>query len=116
MNLISKLNFRAKGIELMASKLDDRIDDGLAAYLEDNPEVTLTLEADGLSFDGAPTVDARALVRMDEITDKFDELATQLEEIVNVLENEIEGKKPTMEGEEWLGIFTGMEKILFLKK
>lgn len=97
MNLISKLNHRAKGIEIMASRLDDKIDDGLAAYLEDNPDVKLTLEADGLSFDGAPTVDARALIRMDELTDKFDELGTKLEEIVNVLENDIEGKKPEEE-------------------
>ena len=84
----------------MSAKLGDKIEDGLAAYLEDNPEVKLTLEADGLSFNGAPTIDAKALVRMDELTDKFNELVQKLEEVTNVLENDIQGKKPTQEGEE----------------
>ena len=100
MNIITKLNFRARGIEIMSAKLGDKIEDGLAAYLEDNPEVKLTLEADGLSFDGAPTIDANALVRMDELTDKFNELVQKLEEVTNILENDIQGKKPTQEGEE----------------
>lgn len=100
MNIITKLNFRARGIEIMSAKLGDKIEDGLAAYLEDNPDVKLTLQADGLSFNGAPTIDAQALVRMDELTDKFDELVQQLEEVTNILENDIQGKKPTQEGEE----------------
>ena len=98
-NIITKLNFRARGIEIMSAKLGDKIEEGLVAYLEDNPEVKLTLEADGLSFDGAPTIDAKALVRMDELTDKFDNLALELEQITNVLENDIEGAKPQQEEE-----------------
>jgi len=91
-NIVIKLYNQAKGIEAFASRQEDGIEGGISAYLTDNPEVKLTLDADGLDFDGLPTIDAEAVRRMGEFEDKFNAKVSELEEIVNELNNMIEGK------------------------
>ena len=107
-NIVIKLYNQAKGIEVFASRQEDGIEGGISAYLTDNPEVKLTLDADGLDFDGLPTVDAEAVRRMGEFEDKFNAKVDELQEIVNQLNYMIEGKGE----EEWHGIFTVKGKIL----
>ncbi len=91
-NVVIKLHYQAKGIELFASRQEDGIEGGISAYLTDNPKVKLTLDADGLDFDGLPTVDAEAVRRMGEFEDKFNAKIDELQEIVNQLNYMIEGK------------------------
>jgi hypothetical protein len=91
-NIVIKLYNQAKGIEVFASRQEDGIEGGISAYLTDNPEVKLTLDADGLDFDGLPTVDAEAVRRMGEFEDKFNAKVDELQEIVNQLNYMIEGK------------------------
>jgi len=107
-NIVIKLYNQAKGIEAFASRQEDGIEGGISAYLTDNPEVKLTLDADGLDFDGLPTIDAEAVRRMGEFEDKFNAKVNELQDIVNQLNYMIEGKGE----EEWHGIFTVREKIL----
>lgn len=90
-NIVVKLYAQAKGIEAFASRQEDGIEGGITAYLTDNPEVRLTLDADGLDFDGLPTVDAEAVRRMGEFEDKFNAKVDELQEIVNQLNYMIEG-------------------------
>tara|TARA_R100001510_G_scaffold33094_1_gene29587 strand:- start:1370 stop:2989 length:1620 start_codon:yes stop_codon:yes gene_type:complete len=90
-NIVVKLYNQAKGIEVFASRQEDGIEGGITAYLTDNPEVRLTLDADGLDFDGLPTVNAEAVRRMGEFEDKFNEKVDELQEIVNQLNYMIEG-------------------------
>ena len=91
-NIVIKLYNQAKGIEAFASRQEDGIEGGISAYLTDNPEVKLTLDADGLDFDGLPTIDAEAVRRMGEFEDKFNVKVDELQEIVNQLNYMIEGK------------------------
>ena len=91
-NIVIKLYNQAKGIEAFASRQEDGIEGGISAYLTDNPEVKLTLDADGLDFDGLPTIDAEAVRRMGEFEDKFNAKVDELQEIVNQLNYMIEGK------------------------
>ena len=90
-NIVVKLYAQAKGIEAFASRQEDGIEGGITAYLTDNPEVKLTLDADGLDFDGLPTIDAEAVRRMGEFEDKFNAKVDELDEIVNQLNYMIEG-------------------------
>ena len=91
-NIVIKLYNQAKGIEAFASRQEDGIEGGISAYLTDNPEVKLTLDADGLDFDGLPTIDAEAVRRMGEFEDKFNAKVNELQDIVNQLNYMIEGK------------------------
>jgi hypothetical protein len=90
-NIVVKLYAQAKGIEAFASRQEDGIEGGITAYLTDNPEVKLTLDADGLDFDGLPTINAEAVRRMGEFEDKFNAKVDELQEIVNQLNYMIEG-------------------------
>ena len=90
-NIVIKLYNQAKGIEAFASRQEDGIEGGISAYLTDNPEVKLTLDADGLDFDGLPTIDAEAVRKMGEFEDKFNAKVDELQEIVNELNYMIEG-------------------------
>jgi len=91
-NIVVKLYSQAKGIEAFASRQEDGIEGGISAYLTDNPKVKLTLDAEGLDFNGLPTVDAEAVRRMGEFEDKFNAKVDELNEIVNQLNYMIEGK------------------------
>jgi len=90
-NIVIKLYNQARGIEAFASRQEDGIEGGISAYLTDNPEVKLTLDADGLDFDGLPTIDAEAVRKMGEFEDKFNAKVDELQEIVNELNYMIEG-------------------------
>jgi hypothetical protein len=91
-NIVVKLFNQAKGIEIFASRKEDGIEGGISAYLTDNPKVKLTLDAEGLEFDGLPTIDAEAVRRMGEFEDKFNVKVDELQEIVNQLNHMIDGK------------------------
>ena len=90
-NIVVKLHAQAKGIEAFASRQEDDIEGGLTAYLTDNPDVRLVFDADGLDFDGLPTINAEAVRRMGEFEDKFNAKVDELDEIVNQLNYMIEG-------------------------
>ena len=90
-NIVVKLHAQAKGIEAFASRQEDDIEGGLTAYLTDNPDVKLVFDADGLDFDGLPTINAEAVRRMGEFEDKFNAKVDELDEIVNQLNYMIEG-------------------------
>ena len=59
--------------------------------MTDNPDVKLVFDADGLDFDGLPTINAEAVRRMGEFEDKFNAKVDELDEIVNQLNYMIEG-------------------------
>jgi len=92
-SIVTYLSIKAKVLQRVAGSAEEDIEEGLQAYLEDNPEISLRLDSDGLSFDGLPTVDAKAMSKIDEISDQFAVKQGELEEIVNRLNNLIEGQK-----------------------
>ena len=85
------LDLKARIMQRVANNAEGDVEEGLQAYLQDNPDVTLRIESDGLQIDGLPTVDAEALRRIDEISETFAEKQEELENIVNQLNNLIEG-------------------------
>lgn len=93
-SIVTYMQLKARTFERVASRAEEDIEDGLQSFMEDNPDVALRLDADGLSFDGMPTIDADGMRRIDELSDDFSVKQGELEEIVNRLNNLIEGEKP----------------------
>ena len=93
-SIVTYMQLKARTLERVASRAEEDIEDGLQSFMEDNPDVALRLDADGLSFDGMPTIDADGMRRIDELSDDFSVKQGELEEIVNRLNNLIEGEKP----------------------
>ena len=90
-SILVYLDLKARIMQRVANNAEGDVEEGLQAYLQDNPDVTLRIESDGLQIDGLPTVDAEALRRIDEISETFAEKQEELENIVNQLNNLIEG-------------------------
>lgn len=96
-SIVTYMQLKARTLERVSSRAETDIEEGLQSFMEDNPDAALRLDADGLSFDGMPTVDAEGMRRMDELSDDFGVKQGELEEIVNRLNNLIEGEKPQEE-------------------
>ena len=90
-SILVYLDLKARIMQRVANNAEGDVEEGLQAYLQDNPDVTLRIESDGLQIDGLLTVDAEALRRIDEISETFAEKQEELENIVNQLNNLIEG-------------------------
>ena len=86
-SIVTYMQLKARTLERVASRAEEDIEDGLQSFMEDNPDVALRLDADGLSFDGMPTIDADGMRRIDELSDDFSVKQGELEEIVNRLNN-----------------------------
>lgn len=93
-SVVTYMQLKARTLERVSSRAEGDIEEGLQSFMEDNPDAALRLDADGLSFDGMPTVDAEGMRRIDELSDDFSVKQGELEEIVNRLNNLIEGEKP----------------------
>ena len=93
-NIAFDLSRYAKQMEQVASKAKGEVEQGLMDYFESNPDAKMVLEADGGFFEGAPTIDAVASAKFEEISIKYQEKAEELQEVVNFIESKIKDKKP----------------------
>ena len=98
MNLCSKIQFKARGIALISSSADDKVSEGLTAYIMDNPEVASALFDDDMEIEGLATIDIQTMRKVDDLAAQMDIQSQELQEVVNQLNQMIQGEKP--EGEE----------------
>lgn len=95
MNLCSKIQFKARGIAIISSTADDKISEGLTAYIMDNPEVAGALFDDDMEIEGLATIDIQTMRKVDTLAAQIDVQAEALQEVVNQLNQMIQGEKPT---------------------
>ena len=93
-NISFDLSRYAKQMEKVASKAKGEVEQGLMDYFENNPDAKMILEADGGYFEGAPTIDAVASAKFEELSIKYQEKAEELQEVVNFIESKIGDKMP----------------------
>lgn len=90
--IIIRMRNRVKQILRLSDGASNDIEEGLADILLNNENAALTLTADGLDFDGMPTIDADRVINLDEATSKYNELVVRLQEIVNEVNHMLTGE------------------------
>ena len=94
MNLCSKIQFKARGIAVISSNADDKVSEGLTAYIMDNPEVASALFDDDMEIEGLATIDIQTMRKVDDLAAQMDIQSQELQEVVNQLNQMIQGEKP----------------------
>lgn len=94
MNICSKIQFKARGIAIISATADDKISEGLTAYIMDNPEVAGALFDDDMEIEGLATIDIQTMRKVDTLAAQIDVQSQELQEVVNQLNQMIQGEKP----------------------
>ena len=89
--LITKMRQKVKKIVRLSSGASDDIERGLVDILLGSEDAKLTIEADGLDFQGMPTIDTDKMTLIDKLTDEYEQLVKELQEIVNKINHMIDG-------------------------
>ena len=90
----SKIQFKARGIAIISATADDKISEGLTAYIMDNPEVAGALFDDDMEIEGLATIDIQTMRKVDTLAAQIDVQSQELQEVVNQLNQMIQGEKP----------------------
>jgi len=99
LNICSKIQYKARGIAIISGGADDKISEGLTAYIMDNPEVAQALFDDDVDIEGLSTIDLQTMRKVDALAEDMDRHTQALQEVVNQLNHLIEGEKPVGEEE-----------------
>jgi len=99
LNICTKINYKARGIAIISATADDRIGEGLTAYIMSNPEVAQALFDDDVDVEGLSTLDLQTMRKVDALAADMDEHTQRLQEVVNQLNNLIQGERPVGEEE-----------------
>ena len=89
--LIIRMRRKVKKIDRLSSGASDSIEQGLVDTLLGSEDAKLTIEGDGMSFHGLPTVDTNKIMNIDKLTDEYEQLVEELQEIVNEINHMIDG-------------------------
>lgn len=88
--LLIDIKRATKKMAALSSKAEGSIDDGFMDLLTDK-DVTLTVDSNGLSWGGLPTVEEDEFLSMNKLSDDMAKHSEELEAIVNEINHMIEG-------------------------
>ena len=89
--IVIKMRQKVKVLVRLSAGVSDDIDRGLVDTLLGSEDAKLTIESDGLDFQGMPTIDADKIINVDEASSQYQELVQKLQEIVNEINHMIDG-------------------------
>ena len=83
MNICSKIQFKARGIAIVSATADDKISEGLTAYIMDNPEVAGALFDDDMEIEGLATIDIPTMRKVDTLAAQMAVQSQDIHKVVN---------------------------------